>query len=356
MSKRHNSTAVRLEGILKEASTRHPDYTRQYEDLYILKGRNIDWPNWIFVPRDVVSLLSEEKSGGGQRQGTIGGDGAILHHLAAWRLTQGIYRFEPELFEAMKDTKLGDSPLPCEVLLRLPEWAVYIDFEERMGKYLGVFVSLDWQIETNTPYLELLFDVNNGSFLHADLPLHTNMSVQAILSFVRDETIRRCLAMSTPIHEAAPLTSRYAAALGHILSNDAPPIEFVINLVLYLCSDEPDAARCRAENAHRSRPRPVKTKKGPRLFLPAKPHVVVVGKEMTAKQSAMKEEPEQAAVQVVKVAKERGPITGHVRKAHPHGYWTGPRKGPRIFEVRWMPPILVAPRIPIDNQGNTPDS
>lgn len=45
--------------------------------------------------------------------------------LACWRMTQGIYRFDTTVYESLLSTKL-DGELPVDVLLRLPEWCVYL--------------------------------------------------------------------------------------------------------------------------------------------------------------------------------------------------------------------------------------
>jgi hypothetical protein len=34
-------------------------------------------------------------------------------------------------------------------------------------------------------------------------------------------------------------------------------------------------------------------------------------------------------------------VAPHVRRAHWHVYWTGPRDGERVAKVRWLSPILV---------------
>jgi len=45
---------------------------------------------------------------------------------AAWRMTQGIYRFDPALYPALIETPLkGD--IPASVLMQLPEWCVYVE-------------------------------------------------------------------------------------------------------------------------------------------------------------------------------------------------------------------------------------
>ena len=52
--------------------------------------------------------------------------------LAAWRVTQGIYRFDPTTFDALWETPVtGD--IPTEVLFHLPEWCVYIPTPETLA-------------------------------------------------------------------------------------------------------------------------------------------------------------------------------------------------------------------------------
>lgn len=38
-------------------------------------------------------------------------------------------------------------------------------------------------------------------------------------------------------------------------------------------------------------------------------------------------------------------VAPHIRRAHWHGFWTGPRKGPQAvnqkFVLKWLPPIFV---------------
>src|SRR5690606_8718894 len=41
--------------------------------------------------------------------------------LAAWRMTQGIYRIDPALYDALITTDLAGD-IPANVLMRLPEW------------------------------------------------------------------------------------------------------------------------------------------------------------------------------------------------------------------------------------------
>src|SRR3546814_11075816 len=50
---------------------------------------------------------------------------AIITALATWRMTQGIYRYDATLRDAVLQTPL-DGELPTAHLYRLPEWCVYV--------------------------------------------------------------------------------------------------------------------------------------------------------------------------------------------------------------------------------------
>lgn len=75
-----------------------------------------DWPTWSFAPTAVAYPIAGD-------QPMLA---AKLMTLAAWRMTKGIYRFDPTLMAALVDTPL-DAAVPVDVLRRLPEWCIYLD-------------------------------------------------------------------------------------------------------------------------------------------------------------------------------------------------------------------------------------
>ncbi len=52
---------------------------------------------------------------------------ASIIALSTWRITQSVYRFDPDLLEELI-TQPFEGDLPCEAFKRLPEWCVYIEF------------------------------------------------------------------------------------------------------------------------------------------------------------------------------------------------------------------------------------
>jgi hypothetical protein len=89
----------------------------------------------------------------------------IVGALAAWRVSQGIYRFDPDLAAAVAETP-PEGELPTELLYRLPEWCVYVETPGRtfQGHALhGFWAHLDWELGEGADELRLLLDVARTS-------------------------------------------------------------------------------------------------------------------------------------------------------------------------------------------------
>lgn len=250
-------------------------------------------------------MLAIQQDAGGRAPAYMGEDGARLAAMAAWRVTQGVYRFDPEVYQALLGTSMRDR-LPCEVLMYLPEWCVYMETPgiEWLGSPLyGVFAHLEWDRRTDTAELRLVMDSDE-----ALTPMMLSLEHEQILSSV-----------DAAIHH------RGLAAVA------ADSLEPILSLLLYLCSTNADLGDVRPMP-----PQPVKTKRGPRRFPPNDATVVEVGYRLGG---------------VIRAAQAPGerpegggtgqPPDPHIRKAHWHTYWMGPRDGDRTPDVRWMPPIPV---------------
>ena len=115
----------RPRAILAEFSKLYPNAWKQVDAFREMKGEDLpDWPDWCFLP---VSGSYAIVSGGGDNRVPIERSNHIgaIAALAAWRVTQGIYRFDGELYRSLVDTPI--TTLPTDVLYQLPEWCVYIE-------------------------------------------------------------------------------------------------------------------------------------------------------------------------------------------------------------------------------------
>lgn len=115
----------------------------------------------------------------------------------------------------------------------------------------------------------------------------------------------------------------------------------LISLVLYLCSANRDLRDSRGSELQPRKPKLTKTKKGLRAFPPDRVSVWEVGYRIGA-----------ALRKAVAASRDKSgdgthasPIP-HVRKAHWHSFWTGPKDDPeqRRLVLKWLPPIPVGVR------------
>lgn len=243
------------------------------------------------------------------------GDIAVVAAAAAWREAQGIYEFDADLLAALVETDVaGDIPL--DVLYRLPEWCVYVPTPglSMLGAPLaGFFAHLEADAnERGRVELRLLLIFESRSPIA--IPLHVWMpgGVAAAAQRFAEEA-----AYQAGAHGSELSASEVASAAA-----GARSVAPLVSLVLYLCSDE-------AEIVDPKRPgrRPTYQHPDAKPGKPA-PHPTVwqVGRHLG---------------QQLREAKDRLGPRAHVRRAHWHGYWTGPMAGPRKLELRWLSPILV---------------
>jgi hypothetical protein len=93
----------------------------------------------------------------------------VMQALTAWRLSQSIYRFEPSIYEEVASTPL-DSELPADLLLRLPEWCVYIEAREpNVPDLHGFWATLESDANDGSRELRLVLDTDARPM---PLPVH----------------------------------------------------------------------------------------------------------------------------------------------------------------------------------------
>ena len=271
-----------------------------------------DWPDWCYAPL--------EQAWGAYRKHAVPRletmtDVAALSALAAWRVTKGIYRFDPELGQAIMGTPL-EGELPGELLLRLPEWCVYLEWPSLTtliwGQVvLGCFAYLDYDTE-RPPIVRIIFDI--GTQL---VPVYLELKGSL------EESLRRNIAEAG---EQIPLDKLYPPE--QAVAEFTGPLSSALSLLLYLCSEEPDITP-----GLPVKPKPKKVKGGEKLF---------AAKEIQEWQVAWR------LGAAIRAAREQSEIKGvgthasprpHIRRAHWHSFRAGKER--RETRVKWLPPIAV---------------
>ena len=284
------------------------------------RGKDLpNWPKWCFMPMAGFYAVISKATGYDRLPPELISDVGRLSAIATWRYSQGIYRFDPDIFDALWTTKLNGN-LPGDVLLRLPEWSVYIETPEKKfegSKIFGFWAHLEHDANDNRRELRLLLDLEETLL---PMPIHIgNWPLKTGLEKVMAESRKY---IPSTFDTEIPQEKEISA-----ISENYMPL---ISLVLYLCSDRPDFGADKKP----LRPKAKKTKKhGWRLFQAPGPTIWHIGDRIG---KLIRE-----ARESEKTDSSGRTIKSHIRRAHWHGYWSGPLTGKRRFDYQWMPPIPV---------------
>jgi len=236
-----------------------------------LFGHGPEWPEWCFLPPACFGIIVEDALGATASEKSIAIDMGVLGALAAWRYTQGIYKFSPDFMEELAKTPTTGK-MPAERFQHLPEWCVYIDTPNMkwFGEGLhGFWAVLSWNHESHVETLLVLLD--RESRLETCLvdvgPWSIEEGVQKVLGYTKTT----CFVLGEPDFSASADPVKLAAALSPLVS-----------IVLYLCSDSPAIEHERIPGLRPAYPCARKTRHGWKLFPPVHPTVWEVGKRTGA--------------------------------------------------------------------------
>ncbi len=304
-----------------------PGVWKQVEVFRAQRRELGDWPSWCFMP----VALAEKIVGNGLPLQTAEQykHATFLAALAAWRSTQGIYRFDASTFDALWNTPVtGD--IPTDVLYCLPEWCVFIPTPDKtwQGNRLnGFFAHLDHNLKMRRTELRLLLDVSlpNGYYQAVTVPIILGRGGVA-------DSLAYTLHWSA---QPDPLATRMTEQERAMAMKDVPAL---VSLVLYLCSENAEIRESGGGHRLPAYPEPKKTKKGLRLFAPDRPTHWEVGYRLGA--ALRRASTERGAEEATGTHARPRP---HIRRAHWHSYWIGKWNEPdaRTVVLKWLPPIAV---------------
>lgn len=300
-------------------------------------ANGITWPSWCYAPMAASHAALAGADGAGLVDVKRAQLLAPIAAAAAWRWTKGIYRFDPDLARAVASTSL-DRELPADALLRLPEWCVYVELDGLDLEGMPVGTAGAWaylEHDANDGRRELRFVLLGERVAYPLPPIHLTPGGTLASGIARamDEGIA-VGAMRGAIGYVPPDAS---SEIGRAVAGMLAPI---VSLVLYLCSD-PSERDLEAETDPAARPAnpvPRKTKRGTRLHAAPEPTVWRTGFRLGERLRAA-----ERAASGADGAGETASVRPHVRRAHWHSFWVGPKADPeaRKLELRWLAPILV---------------
>ena len=326
--KQHSLSTHRARSALEHYGAEYAHIWRRIDQMRELYRHR--WPAHVFLPvARAGQILTETMRPTGRSPSAQ--QAMQLALLAAWRVTQGIYRFDQDLYTPLVSTAI-EGDIPSETLHRLPEWCVYAEtpdiiVEDRPqsicgAEIHGIWASVDWDDRTRQEQLIVGFD-HHHAFAALPLPLHGSLdeTIGAVIANMNDDRIG--------VEESA------------FRKRSHRMFQPVLSLLLYLCADDADISDQRPP-----RPEPKRTKSGLRIFPPDKPTKWDVGVRMGA---ALRRSHQASANEGEGGQTGRTP-RAHVRRAHWHTFLAGPRTGARERRLKWLPPIPVN----LDDVANLP--
>ncbi len=310
---------------LAAIAKRYPMAWREMDEFRAARGREgfRDWPDWCWLPiAGSVAIATR-----GRSALPTGNDVQVLAALGAWRATKGIYRFDPALYEPLRNTDLS-SEIPVELLFQMPEWGLYMETPHvHFGDHAvhGAFAHLEHDLNTGKAELRLLLDTPDHL---VPLILHLD---QKTIGGALEAALREAEWQAKKRGMARPFLGEMPS--DWLVETQRGVATQLTALLLFICTQAGDIG-----DGHRpSRPVPTKTKSGPRIFPPDEPRKWDVGVRLGA---ALRRAYQALEVDGRGVAGERSAPRAHIRRAHYHTYWLGPRDRPQA-SLRWLPPIAV---------------
>lgn len=331
------------------------------------------WEPWCYLPINVAAGVLIHQTEG--RYASRGHAEILLHHdtrmlaaLSAWRMTKGVFSFDPTVLREMFDSDIRDG-LPEECFLRLPEWSVfiptpgidympgvplhgffaYVDDHGAGGRNSPPELNLELFIDPRggPPELRKLLDpssqmADNCAHWHACVELSSGSFARAMSSMASSlANTAQTLASDPAFQQQKDHFNRIASMTDEQRDTAlAPMIECnlrLANLVLYLCADEADVRPEGLGNRRLAVEASESVSKRSYMAPAVKDWQVGwrIGADLRLAHQNHQSE-----------AGEASQLPGssprpHIRRAHWHSYWTGPRTGPQERRVKWLLPIPV---------------
>jgi hypothetical protein len=331
--------------LLREYSREFPGAWRQIARFREDRGKELPWwPDWCYCP--IAGTIAILTGGALSREEILARSlaypPAVMAALAAWRITKGVYRFDPALLTEIMDMPL-DGALPAEVFLSLPEWCVWVEIPPGIeipppddtttpGSYcIGFFAHLEYDANDSRTELRIVGVFRDGEQDNAHfIGVHIgNWSLAEGVKRAFDETRRQ----SKQMLDLPELSEEESHSLQAQTTAYLVPL---VNMVLYICSANADFGD-RGKPVHPSR----KPSRKGKIFAAQDVQNWDVGVRIGA---ALKRA-RQAKIEPRAEGAERTHSSPrpHYRRAHWHHFWTGPRTKPgeRKLILKWLPPIPV---------------
>ena len=311
---------LRPKQILRDIGRQWPEAWQQVKKFRSIKGQGLDWPDWCYLP--IAAGVAIATGGENERLYQVSFSKlppAVITAAASWRVSQGVYRFDADLYNSLISQPL-DGNVPCEALKRLPEWCVYIEcMSVKFGDspIVGFWAHLESDANDNRMELRLVLMLEGGD--NIPVPVHLG-------DWTLEEGIAR---MQTESEKQAAIHS-----FGNLPKiNFTAEIVPLVQLVLYLCAENADMPVIPRHPLNRVR-------MSGQVDVLREPKFWSVGERIGTAIRKYRNEIGGLSESEKTPGTHASPRP-FIRRAHWHHFWAGPMQGDRKLILRWLPPIPV---------------
>jgi len=325
--------------LLRELSRKAPRVWDHIKSFRKAKGKDLpDWPDWCYVPLAAGYSIASDIGPAEKILFDPILNPASITALATWRVSQGVYRFDADLFNILIDQPF-EGNLPCDVLKRLPEWCVYIETNGLNIGEIGIegfFAHLESDANNGRTELRLLC-INSTGF-NMPLVLHLgDWTIEESLQRTRGEAAKNAKSFNANIN-LPPFGKTTVKDLSSFFQlpvdkNHVDVIAPFLQLVLYLCAENADIPVMPNHPNTRIR-------MSGQVDVPKEVRVWTVGERIGASIRKYRNEEAQRHSDRETSATHASPRP-HIRRAHWHHFRTGPKTGEQKLILHWLPPIPV---------------
>ncbi|RSM22589.1 hypothetical protein [Aeromonas salmonicida] len=281
---------------------KYPTVWNHVNQVLSARGHELpDWPEWCFIPQagwKAIHVMATHNKLSSE-------EGIVLAALGAWRYSQGAYRYDPTVYNALLHSPpRGTSH--SDLLYRLPQWCVYVETPGMMdGTCHGFWAHLEMNDIIKRAELRLLLNLSH-SLTPLYLPIGPWSFNQALMRLRREFNLGEL---------DIELAEKAIEAITPCLS-----------LLLYLCQNSADIYDVHRPSSYPVNPT-VQHDEGTTLLYPADiPRVWMVGNDVGRMVRFMMEN-----------------ATDDASPSSPFwlDYWEGPKGAPGSTHVlKWCPPIF----------------
>lgn len=304
------------EKLEKEMLQKYPNFEQQLLQFLPLKDE-LNWPDWCYMPMAAsyaivtngadVPIAMQYMSNVGME------DFRKLAAIVSWRLHKIIYRFDPDLAEELMH-QTSSSDVPVSIVHHMPYPCFFIEGDLGIEDCEGFFAFLEWDERyPDATELRMHYLFKDGSL--ESIYFHWDDDLQGLFSKQAEDQAR----VMSKLHSLPKVRTTH---MQEIVDN----AKFHMNLVLYLCSDEPEVKE--TVPTPRRRGEYVPAASYPDIWEVGNYIGIVIRKQRASQDTRSRES-----------TSTGGTKRPHMRRAHWHTYRYGSDRS--TVRVKWLSPIFV---------------